>query len=643
MSRFEKLPADLIELMLAAAEGSVGAAELARLEHALSNDDNAAQLFLHICQLEADLRLHEMAASSTQQVVRALTSPLSEVSSVPWLDGQLHDDGSRDSTAALGTPHAFPRTSPPLNDSQKVFGPDSLLASVLLIVSSGAATLCDIALQLWEGGKRLMSRPTPLCVTVAAFLLACLPFLTGSWVISSSQHTLAKNAQEPFIGRVSDLRDVQWVDGNTAPSGLSSLVPGQHLEIASGLAEITFHNGAKVLLEGPSHFIVGSSIGGEIAFGRLTAHVPSTGVDFSLRMPGGQVTDEHAGAEFAVEVGRDGASQEVHVFVGRITVSIHEAAGSPARTVLALRSGSGVRLPSTGRSVEPIAADAGRFTRLIDSQHVASLLVSSSYVSTIKAAHPLAYWRFERAQDAVVPNEINGSSSMRIGGSAHLSGPKGSGRIAIPAGDADGWLYADKPLAGLRGDYSIELWVNPEADVHACLIGLISHNRSPNRPSNESSLLHSALLEMTGTAHEWAPSRVVRFLHRSPPGVGGGVNVFSAYPIALHRWHHLVAVKRGAEMCLYINGMLTAAEICDSNLTSDPLIVLGRLHTVPGPDSRRQFIGELDEIAIYGRALNSDEVRKHFDSGRRGAGNQASDGPSNFSPLHATSYLKGAT
>ena len=54
----------------------------------------------------------------------------------------------------------------------------------------------------------------------------------------------------------------------------SELSAGQQLDLVRGLAEITFRSGARIVLNGPAHFTVGSPLGGKLQVGKLTARVP---------------------------------------------------------------------------------------------------------------------------------------------------------------------------------------------------------------------------------------------------------------------------------------------------------------------------------------------------------------------------------
>src|SRR5690606_27202706 len=102
-----------------------------------------------------------------------------------------------------------------------------------------------------------------------------------------------------------------------------------------------------------------------------------------------------------------------------------------------------------------------------------------------------------------------------------------------------------------------------------------------------------------------------RFLHRSPPGIRfqEGTSCWSKAPYQVRRWQHVTAVKKADKMRLYIDGVLSATATDRSALPAGLTWVVGRpeksRHIVP-------FVGQLDELAIYDRALSEEEIGRHY-------------------------------
>jgi hypothetical protein len=139
------------------------------------------------------------------------------------------------------------------------------------------------------------------------------------------------------VGRITGMVDCQFApDSKTQDLRPKTVVHlGDELAIRSGLLEITYDSGAKVILQGPVTYRVDSADGGYLAVGRLTAKVTKsndihhssfiTHHLFSVRTPIALVTD--LGTEFGVEVARSGETTS-HVFRGSIRVQRAAADGT---------------------------------------------------------------------------------------------------------------------------------------------------------------------------------------------------------------------------------------------------------------------------------------------------------------------------
>jgi hypothetical protein len=83
-----------------------------------------------------------------------------------------------------------------------------------------------------------------------------------------AERQLASEPQPRLVGRITGL-----VDCKSAEPGAAPLSPdvrlGRKYELASGLMEITYDTGAKVILQGPVTYEVESN-GGYLAVGKLT-------------------------------------------------------------------------------------------------------------------------------------------------------------------------------------------------------------------------------------------------------------------------------------------------------------------------------------------------------------------------------------
>src|SRR5262245_39523801 len=115
---------------------------------------------------------------------------------------------------------------------------------------------------------------------------------------------------DPSIAWLVNAQNCQWQGGN--PAG--DLRAGRMLFLASGLAEVQFQCGARVVLEGPARLELLSEKSARLVSGKLTARVPGKRTGFEIISPHGKVID--LGTEFGVAVAQDGAT-DVYVFEGK--------------------------------------------------------------------------------------------------------------------------------------------------------------------------------------------------------------------------------------------------------------------------------------------------------------------------------------
>ncbi len=159
---------------------------------------------------------------------------------------------------------------------------------------------------------------------------------------------IPKSPKTQSVGQITGTFDCQWADASTAAVDGAYVPVGRRYTLASGLMEISYDAGAKVILQGPCIYQVESRIGGYLKLGTLTAKVEKSEVGreasrqstinnhkslpplFSVRTPTAIVTD--LGTEFAVEVDKSGASR-AHVFVGKVEVRAADGGNSKAASL----------------------------------------------------------------------------------------------------------------------------------------------------------------------------------------------------------------------------------------------------------------------------------------------------------------------
>ena len=225
----------------------------------------------------------------------------------------------------------------------------------------------------YHGTVGYFSQETPFSFLVGASITGLLVLI--AWLIPvSSWSPIAKNSssrpsvnQRQFtsdptmeiVGKITGMVDCKWADPNTAAFNGANVRLGRKYALASGLMEITYNTGAKVILQGPVTYSVENN-GGYLAIGKLTGKLetkaeggrPGTAAQrwsaegsalstpsnpqspisnaFVIRTPTVTVTD--LGTEFGVEVRKDGQGH-VRVFQGRVVIQTRGLDGVAPQTI----------------------------------------------------------------------------------------------------------------------------------------------------------------------------------------------------------------------------------------------------------------------------------------------------------------------
>lgn len=170
-------------------------------------------------------------------------------------------------------------------------------------------------------GPRLFDSRLVTSVLVAAAV--CLLFLITMAQLplhfGGGQPVARESARQApvIVARLTQSVNCQWSDGGVAKGLGAHLRQGQRLELLAGLAEITFRNGAQVILEGPARFHLLSDGGGQLYVGKLLAKVPPRTSGVEILSPAVRVVD--LGTEFGLLVASSGDTQ-VQVISGVVAV-----------------------------------------------------------------------------------------------------------------------------------------------------------------------------------------------------------------------------------------------------------------------------------------------------------------------------------
>jgi hypothetical protein len=476
-----------------------------------------------------------------------------------------------------------------------------------------------------------------------------------------------KAAHPIFVGRVTGELDCQWAcktgrlgDEETrrhansitqSPSLPVSQSPrlvcfGDKLSIASGLLEITFDAGAKVVLEAPCTFTVQRN-GGFLAVGRLTGRLdkkvgvgvksgsgsdgqipkslnpqipassnPQTLIPnpFIVATPTAVITD--LGTEFGVDVGRQGNTIS-HVFQGQIAVRMVASNGQAGEKLL-LGANESVQVARMSKSEEPsfrrVPVDAAAFVRVEQFPKITKEMRLQRFVRWQAASEKLrrdpslvAYYDFQRRDDSpgVLFNVAEHGGHALDGKIVRAKWRRGR-MVGKQALEFDGRRSrVDIKLPEPCSDVSLAAWVYLES--HENSISSLLMSNGWNRPNgvywyfrSNAAIDEHLFFNVAGARGPW----------RFTPEF-----TWEQYD----RWMHLAVVfdHSAKRVLFYKNGRLIDNFIPQGAAAAR--IGAARIGNwdeagYTGPETDGGFCGCIDELAIFGRALRHEEIQAMFAS-----------------------------
>jgi hypothetical protein len=198
-------------------------------------------------------------------------------------------------------------------------------------------------------------------IGVAAFSSWMTSVIVGGRQAAQKAPSASQSAEARAVARITGTHNCLWRSPQTAAVYGATLFAGQRLELSEGLAEITFNDGATVLLEGPATFDVNASDRVALRAGRLAAVVPQEARGFRIHTHSLDVFD--VGIEFGLVAQESGAA-ELHVFNGLAKADVLNSQGKAMRR-LELNATEAARINPLSTTVVEFPADDALFVRNI--------------------------------------------------------------------------------------------------------------------------------------------------------------------------------------------------------------------------------------------------------------------------------------
>ncbi len=411
--------------------------------------------------------------------------------------------------------------------------------------------------------------------------------------------TLGRGAAEAHIVR---MESATWEAGYAAPK-VGDAVEARRLQLAGGLVELKFAQGATVIVEGPADFEVRGPQHAYLRQGRAVTRLPQGTKGFVLDSPRGRLVDQ--GTEFGVSVGPSGDT-EVHVLEGKV-----EAVPSNRGETMQLTVNQGARM--TTQRIEAIAADAAGFITDLPPPALGEI----GYL----------HWSFDEGRGDVSVNRGAGLGTPQARallktfpeggeGPRWIAGQVGAG-LALD-GEND---FVECEFPGIAGGEprTVAFWVKVPRDSRVDQgYGIV--NWGTNKPGL------AWQISVNPNPAEGPLGRLRLGVHQS--------FVVGTTDLRDDRWHHCAVVMygghrpdAGTHILLYLDGELEPAarkavgEIRTEITGADAHNMwLGRNLSYRGPEQGgglgRFFRGGVDEIFVFNAALDQEQIRSVMKHGR---------------------------
>ncbi len=328
--------AELHELLWQLRAGTAAPEQLSRLERLVCEDPQARTFYVHYMHLCADLNWNGSVGSEG----RGTRDGGQGMAGSPAIDASVDANNLSVGEAVELPSGQWPRT----------LNPEPPVSPIVIDLSS--TTHYPLPTSHFSVGSWAFS-----CM-VSAVIMGMMLLVFWAIKVTPHQHIAEAPSQSApskampemvFVGRITGMVDVKWSDDPRylPPPDFAHVPLDRKYILDSGLLEITYDSGAKVILEGPCTYEVESTGGGYLALGKLTARVEAGGGKgsrsqaepssfilhpsslFSVRTPTAIITD--LGPEVGVEVDESGVSK-AHVFQGKVEVRL-AGGGRDARAI----------------------------------------------------------------------------------------------------------------------------------------------------------------------------------------------------------------------------------------------------------------------------------------------------------------------
>jgi hypothetical protein len=348
LNRHDEISLDFTELIDRALDGTITAEQFALLDHQIATNENAC--------------IYYQEFITTYVGLMDLQGVLPKTFDIPW-QKMLYETNEKGVTSRAEGCHNLYNLEPDLTEEEKkrrieIYASEQLEAYL-------KQQYRDVMYQqtrrsdrdIWEvisGATKSLgaffSTGSKIVKATAACLLTILLLIL---VFSHFYMTFFSRD----VATINTSLDAAFADNQAVEAGTRLAIRDDPLFLQTGLIEVSFDGGAKVLLEGPAAFRLKSADRMTLDNGRLFATVTDDAKGFIVDTPNSRVID--LGTEFGVRVEKDGTS-DLYMFKGKAELA--SGSGTRDKRILTVTASQARRVGMSGQ-VRDIPITENAFVR----------------------------------------------------------------------------------------------------------------------------------------------------------------------------------------------------------------------------------------------------------------------------------------
>lgn len=480
-------------------------------------------------------------------------------------------------------------------EARQIYLRANQLASMLETRSTKAESLVPTVDRFRIQRSHLVSAFLGAGIAAALLLLASLkPF-------SHSDHQTRANADKPTPPSYASLLSNHEAIISGSPATPHQDFSKGQLALERGIAQLSFQNGAQIILEGHCGFEIIDEMSVILTHGKMWAYCPKDAHGFQVLTPGGRKIID-LGTEFGIEVDSSGATN-VHVFDGLVDII------SPASEPQRVNAGSAVNWASAATPINRFEAQPDKF---VNAETLASKRLQVYRKSMASREDLLLYYNFDNQTGNKCNNSVSDSSKQAQGliqGAATVHG-RFNGSKALQFENSGDRVEFKMPSIDSLPGYTTAAWIKVD-----------------RFESYLSTIINSNNWEL-GSAHFQIDSEGA-----IKAGINGGLAFRSnSKAVSLGKWHFIavswnletnkaqifnngIPIPSSSRQTPQLSPLKPQLGLCQIGAWTETLDYQDN-KTLNPPRLSRGFRGRIDEIMIFDHALTGKEIDDLYTIGR---------------------------